>query len=379
MKQIPMKYQKLASRTAKILLIALLVSYFPMSVQVAQAAALTSMSDVMSRLKAATASNHEIKFVTPAGGGVAAGETVTLLMTGFDATSVDAIAFGDVDFAEGNSNDCTSASFTEKTLAAAPSGATWGVTSDNANLITITSGTDTITADRCIRIKIGTNATSGTTGTNQITNGGAATAHSIGIAGSFNDTGTISIDIITDDQITISAQVDPTITFNLSTGNDWAIGFGDVVSTAGRWADADADGELAVSGNTPTAAHTATIATNASGGWAITYLGNTLTKSGGQTIDALAVAENDDSEGDPGTEQFGVAVSTSGNSTIEAGYERAANSDFKFIAGTATRIIGESVPTPEETLTFSYLANITGATEAGDYSTTLTYIATATF
>lgn len=373
-------FQKYRKATAKIALVVLLVVTIQISPGIAQASSVTSFSDVLSRLKDSVAANHEIKFVTPTGV-QDTNDTITFLMTGFTSASVDAITATDVDFAIGDSNNCTTATFTEEPVSGTSgSGATWGFDTNGANLMTLDPGTATVTADRCVRLRVGTNATSTSgsgPGVSQIVNGTAATAHTVTIGGVFGDSGTLSVDIITDDQVTISATVDPTITFTLTTGDN-ALGFGSLSSTAGRWADAAADGEPAVAGNTPTSAHTGSIATNAASGWVISYNGATLT-AGSATIDPLTVAEDEDSEGDPGTEQFGIAVSRSGDATIAAGYERDANSDFRFIASTTTTILSESVPTATETLEFSYLANITGATEAGSYSTTITYIATGTF
>lgn len=362
-------------KLSTIVIIALFV--FPIQLllpKVAMAATVTSFSDTLSTLTASTAANHEIKFVTPSG--VDAGETIIITFDA-DFTNVTNMAFGDIDFAEGDSNNCSTATFTEKTLAASPSGATWGADGDSATTVTLTSGTGTVTADRCVRIRLGTNAVVGTTGDTQISNGVAANAHSVAISGTFGDTGTAAIDIIADDSVDVTATVDPTIAFSI---DDTAVGFGTLSATTGRWANAAATGGDA-SGTTPTAANVMTIATNAASGYTVTYNGATLT-SGGNTIDALdgsPAAEDEDSDGDPGTEQFGISVSSDGNATIASGYQRDSAADFSFIAGTTTTIVSETVPTATETLSVSYLANITSATEPGTYSTAITYIATGNF
>ncbi len=360
--------------SAIVVVLAIVLAVSPLLLRRVEAATLTSMSDTLSHIDASTASNHEIKFVTPSG--VDAGETIILTFSA-DFTGVTNIVHTDVDFAEGDSNNCSTASFTEKTLAASPSGATWGADGDSATTVTITSGTGTITADRCVRIKIGTNATSGTTGTNQISNGSADDDDTVAVSGTFGDTGTMAIDIITNDQVVITATVNPTITFTV---DDNAIGFGTLTSTTGRWATADASGADA-SATTPTAANSFTIATNAASGYSITYNGATLT-SGANTIDALdgsPAAVDEDSDGTPGQEEFGLSVSTNGNATIATGYQRDSVADFKFIESTATTIVSETVPTATETLSISYLANIAGSTEPGSYTTTITYIATGNF
>jgi hypothetical protein len=119
-----------------------------------------------------------------------------------------------------------------------------------------------------------------------------------------------------------------------------------------------------------------TVATNATGGYIVSYNGATLT-SGSDTINVASLTDNAD--GNPGTEEFGLSIATNGDATITSGYAYAGTPDWTWVASTTTTIISETVPTATETFSMHYLANITGATEAGSYSTTATYIATATF
>ncbi|HSE56761.1 MAG TPA: hypothetical protein VLB02_01605 [Candidatus Paceibacterota bacterium] len=332
---------------------------FPLTVQ---AAGVTSFSVTLSRLKASTAANQEIKFVTPTG--LTAGQTITLTWSAdFTMNTFD---FADVDFATGDSSNCATASFSEQTLAGTPSGATWGAALSSSTL-TLTSGTGTVTASRCVRFRIGTNAVTGTTGDTQITNGAADDDDTVVVGGTFGDSGTAAVDIITDDQVSVTATVDPTITFTIS---DTTIGFGTLSSSAARWATGDTSGS-----GTDTSAHNLTVATNAASGYAVTYNGATLTK-GSDTIDVASV--NNDANGTPGTEEFGLSVSTSGNATIATGYNHG-DPDWTFVAGTTTTILSETVPTATETVSTYYLGNIAGDTPAGAYSTTLTYIASANF
>lgn len=365
--------QKQIKLIAKATLAVMALTLVLLPSQPAQAAQITSFSDVLTRLKAATVANHELRFAIP--GGISAGNVLTLTMTGFDATSVDAIAFGDVDFGTGNSGTCSSATYTEQTLAATASGSTWGVDSDGSNHITITSDSGTSTAGNCVRIRIGTNAVTGTTGTNQILNGAAATPHGVTAAvnNAGSDSGILSIDIITDDQVSITATVDPTITFSIS---DNTVGFGVLSSTTGRWATGDTNGTNASSPATPNSAHNLVVATNAAAGYVITYNGPTLTASVG-TITAASVSS--DSDGTQGTEQFALSISTNGTGTIASGYARGTTSSWNFIPSTTTTLISKTSPADTETIDVSYLANIAGSTEAGAYSTLVTYIATGTF
>lgn len=340
----------------------MLASSYAVLPSMTMAASVTSLSDALSRVKASTAANHEIKFVTPTG--ASAGNNITLTFSS-DFTGVSSVAFGDVDFAEGDSSNCTTATFTEKTLAGSPSGATWGVGS-SGQVTTLTSGTGTVTANRCVRIRIGTNATTGTTGTNQITNGAADDDDTIAIGGTFGDSGTASIDIIADDQVVVSATVDPTITFSVS---DSTIGFGTLSSASAKYATGDATGSAS-----ETEAHQLGVSTNGASGYALTINGSTLT-SGGNTIDAIGSSNTASSAG---TEQFGVRMSASGGSgTVTAPY---AASGFAFdTASFPDQVAGSTASSATTTYSVRYLANIASTTEAGAYTTTLTYIASGNF
>ena len=335
----------------------------------AMAASLTSLSDTMTRLQASTASNHDIRFVTPSGGGVASTETVELTFSA-DFTP-GSVAFGDIDFQEGDSNNCSTAGWTDETLVAAGPSSSQFSAAFAGNVLTFTSGgaSATIAADRCIRVLIGTNAAGGS---NQITNGAIDDDDSIAIAGTFGDTGTIAVDIITDDTVDISATVSPSITFTI---NDVAIGFGTLSFSAATWANAGATGSA-----TDTSAHNLTVATNATSGYALTYNGATLT-SGGNTIDAATISN--DADGTAGTEQFAIGFDVDNSSTIASGYDHnvtPGNRDWNFVPSTTTTVVSRTTPTNTETINAYYLANISATgTAAGVYNTSVTYTATATF
>ncbi len=336
---------------------------------IALAASVTSLSDTLATLTASTASNHEIKFVTPSG--VDAGESVSVTFDA-DFTGLGSIVEDDVDFATGDSSNCSTASFTEETTASSPSGVTWGV-GIAGQVVTITSGTDTVTASRCVRIRIGTNATNSGTGANRISNGVAANAHSITIGGTFGDSGTAAIDIIADDSVNITATVDPTITFTIS---DTTVGFGTLSTSVATYATGDTNGTTFLPGDT-SGAHEMTVATNASSGYSITYNGATLT-SGGNTISAATISS--DNDGTPGSEQFALGIDDNGgNVTIASGYDLAGTNSYNFVAGTTTTIASETGATTTETIDVQYIANIATTTEAGSYSTDITYIATGNF
>lgn len=346
----------------KVLAIALIVSAFGLQSNMAMAASLTSLSDNQSRLKASTASDHEIKFASPTG--IAAAGTVTLTFaSGFNLST---IVFGDVDFATGSTANCTTATYTEQALAAAPSGATWGV-AVSGQVLTLTSGSGTSTAGNCVRFRIGLNAVTGVSGTHQITNPTAG-SYTIVVGGTFGDTGTDAVVIISNDQVTVDATVDPSITFSISAN---AIHFGTLTAANARFADTSTG-----TTTSSTVAHTLAAGTNATSGY-VMYLSGDILKSGANSITAAAGASS------PGTSQFGLTLAnvaaSGGSGTATAPY--ATSSSYAFTATPSTQVQVASATGTTATTTYSatYLANITANQAAGAYSTTLTYTATATF
>lgn len=358
----------LNSWITKVLAIALIVAGFGVQGQVAFAASITSASDNISRLKASTAANHEIKFVTPSG--VASGGTITLTFSS-DFTGIGSLVGADFDFAENSGSVCTGGTWTEKSVVTSTPSASQFSIAGSGQVVTITSGgaSATMAAGRCIRLKIGTNATDTTgsgPGTNQITNGAVDDDDSIAIAGTFGDTGTIAVDIIADDQVVITATLGPSISFAIS---DNTIGFGALALGTTRYADGTGSGS-----GSEADAHTLTAATNATSGYIIEVSGPTLT-SGGNNIDAIGATNTAPT---PNTEQFGVRYTASGGSgSVTAPY---AASGFAYDGVSAPdQIASATGATDTTTYGARYMANIAVGTAAGNYSTTLTYTATATF
>lgn len=147
--------------------------------------------------------------------------------------------------------------------------------------------------------------------------------------------------------------------------------------------------------DTATARSQMAASTNAGQGYTISVNGPTLT-SGSNTIPAMATA----GVGVRGTGQFGLNLkaNTATTSTPAVGIEvaPAANGTslkgqaatdyntvdtFKFVSGNtvANSANGGAGPTDAQIFTVSYIANVPGSQAAGTYTTTLTYICTATF
>lgn len=336
-------------------------------VEIASAASLTTpISDVQSSLKISTLSDHIIQFVTPSG--VAAGQNITLT---FPAQySMGSFSVTNVDFATSTSASCSA--FNQEILAASPSGSTWGV-AQAGQVITVTSGTASIPANRCVQIKIGSNATFGGTGVSQITNPASPNYYTLSIAGTFGDTGLITTNIITDDTVALSGTVSQSLTFSISTSTLY---FGILSSGGAKFASStNTAGDTA-----ETIAHTLLVSTNAPSGFVLTVQGQTLTsqQNSANTITAVGASA---ASSTPGNEQFGIRLSESGGigTAVSSPYAFPTSYGYNSTATTSSILATGIGSTPTSTYSVRYLANVGAITEAGTYSANLVYVATANF
>ena len=343
-----------------ILVFLLVLLFYP---QNTQASALTALSDTMSRLADSTPtavySDHTIKFTTPTGVG-AGGDIDITFPSGFTIGSVDVT---DIDVSWGASTGYEN----ELDLAGTCSGATWGA-AFSSQILTITSCTGTITSTNKVIVEIGLNATSGD---QQIQNHATAATYVITIAGTFGDTGKIAIVILTDDQVQLTAAVDPSITFSLS-ANSSAFG---TLST----------GSVTTSGTDITL----TIGTNAGSGYTVTVrdAGDTSNPGLYNSDASYIIGSTDSSYSDgpttlvAGTEGMGIYVSgTTGTPTVAARYNGGTGTQVGGLEITDTTIISRATSmSANDTATTKHMAAISLFTAAGSYSDTLTYIATGNF
>lgn len=345
------------NNTRNIMSLQLLVSLVTWLVvgQVANAAALTTLSDTMTNLNSSGLSNHDISFVTPTG--VASGATIILTFQS-DFSINASLDFTDIDVLDNGAN---------VTLAAAPSGATWGAVRTSATVITLTNGTTVVTAGHTIRIKIGTNASNQSIGARQITNTTTTGNKAVAYTGTFGDFGTTTVPIITNDTVALTAQVDQSITFTM-TGN--SAGFGTL--SAGAAAFATTTGSY----GSDTYAHTMTVGTNAANGYNLTVNGYSL-MSGSNAIATSSTAQTSQ----VGSSQFGLmaVAAGAGTGTVTAPYATASQFAFNVNGLVPSQIASASVSTANNDYHIHYIANISSNTAAGSYSTTLTYVATANY
>ncbi|MEI7690410.1 MAG: hypothetical protein WCI63_02185 [bacterium] len=351
----------------KIISLMLALALLFVAVPTANAAALASLSDTMTRIKVSQTSNHDMRFqvITAMSSGTF---TINFNTAGFNAGSVD---YTDIDLRYGSSSaqvygTCAS-SCTEAPLAAAAGATnTWGAVFAT-NTVTFsypTGGQVAIAANDFVRIEIGDNAAFGVTGNAWITNPGTSGSKSLAITFPA-DSGTIAVPIATEDQVVISATVDPNITFQISS-NSASLG-------------------TMITGAVATASDiTLTMGTNAVSGYVVTILDEGSGASDGLYKSSAPTRLIDSATATlaGGTEGYGVkAITGTGSPTISAPYSTAGAEDVGALQRTAQSLVTYSGPTgaTNQTATLRVKAAISASTPAGSYADTLTLIMTGTF
>ncbi|MEA2701754.1 MAG: hypothetical protein QOE22_463 [Candidatus Parcubacteria bacterium] len=327
----------------------------------AEAAALSGLSDTMSSVKISTASSHIIRFTTPTGV-TGAGQTIVITFPSdfnFTSKTIASLTF---------THGATTGAESTETLAASPSASAWGaVFSGTQNrILTLTNATD------------GTGAAAFSAGqkgiitydsTNSI-NASTAASHvtTLNVNG---DTGNITTTLLTDDTVVVSGTVNQSITFAV---NSNSISFGTLDSGNARYAN------TSTGSGSDVVAHTLAVATNAPSGYSVSVQGATLTsqQNAGNTITANGSTPATSSTG---TEQFGIYTTKAGgvNGTIDPTYATGSSFGYDGTAGAAATFATGSSATATETYSLHYIANIAPTTEAGTYTASLNYVATANF
>lgn len=324
-----------------------------------QAATLTSVSNTMSSQKVSASSTHSIKFTTPTG---AAENTDTIVITFPTGFSFVGKATSSISFTHGPSTGL------ETTEVIGPTGSTtaWSATFTGTASTTLTltapsDGVGTAALAANDRVIIGlTNASS----TNPATPG----SYSIAISGTFGDNGTTTVSIVNDDQVAIDATVAQSITFSIS---DNSVSFGVITSGASRYASGTAAGDAS-----EVEAHNLVVGTNASNGYTMTASGTTLT-SGSNTITPIGASNTAASTS---IEQFGLRLVASGGLGAVAAPYASSSSGFAFDTASFPDVVATSTSaTANTTYSARYIANIAANTEAGSYTSTITYVASANY
>jgi len=160
----------------------------------------------------------------------------------------------------------------------------------------------------------------------------------------------------------------PSITMSLS---DSTISFGTLSILSARYATNTSGSGV------ETVAHTINVSTNAGSGYTLYVQGNSLTNT--VTNHVISAIGTTPAASNPGNEQFGIRATVSGGTaTIGAPYANATNYGYD-ATSTVQSIIGSATAASTDTYSLRYLGNIGFTTDAGAYSTTLTYTAVGSF
>ncbi len=327
---------------------------FPFFTEPTNAASLTALSDTMTRQQVSVASDHVIKFTTPSGVAAAGTITIDFNTAGFTTGST---AFGDVDFTHGP----TTGAETNVTLAATCTTTTWGA-AFAANVLTLTSCTGTVTAGDKVIITIGKQAAGGV---NQITNPGSIGSKKIAITAGAADSGSLAVPILSPDQVTVTAAVDPSITSSLSP------------TTCPMNATLQ-------NGTTNFCLVTNTVSTNATSGYTASVADLDPTNPGKLCSPSPATCTNNIPASNTtityGTSGFGVRTSVAGQTVTNAG---ACGNDtaqaITSLTGTYKQYSSSVGPISGDTPGLCYKATISGSQAAGSYSEVSTHITTGNF
>lgn len=344
-----------------------------------RAAAVTSFSDTLSTIKESVVANHTLTFT---------------INDGWDATETLTIDFPDT-FNTGafDNNDEEDFDVTddgvEQNLVSNTGGCT-GATLE-IQLTTFNTATDTITLTRCtgdatiasgsvIVIEIGTNATTGGSGDDQILNQTATENNSdskVTIGGTFSGTGTVALEIVSDNDVTVNATVDPSITCSFS-------GLTTTFSSLTTGAVSSGSSTTAI-----------TLSTNAGSGISVTVRddGNStnpgLYKSSGTTylIGSADSSYNNIVTLAAGTDGYGIKGAASGGSgatlTIDGRFDASGGANevggLEVGATNAVPIASATGAIASRVLTVTYMAAVSGLAPAGSYTDNVTYVCTGIF
>lgn len=351
------KFRKL---TSKLTILAILAMMIPQS---AFAASLVNAQLKLSTNKVSTDhsgnetnANHTYTFQL--GTALAAGETMTITASDFAIPA--ALDYEDMDLAVGDNTCENSPSYTDKTLAAAASGSTWGAVRTSSTVITLTSGTDTISTGLCIQIEVGTNADSGSTGAEQIANPTSTGATQITVA-STSDSAVIAAAIVTDPQVDVTAYINPTLTLAI---DDIAIDDLTALSSSSTVTNSDA---------------TVTVTTNAGDGYILKYYATALSNQNGDTIDPQGTEATQASGVGTAKWGFNIDGGSHADGTVNANYTDGSGASYMAVVGSETLVASSSAGATSDAYDVELAYNIAATTPAGLYTNTIDFMVYAQF
>ena len=352
--------------TLAFILISALLSW-SFGIEKVLAADLGNLSDLMTRTKVSTLSSHDISFNLFSTTTFDAGETIVIDFkedapdNGFAVNAATSV-IADFDF---------TVNTVEKVIIDVDVGAPVCVNGVSNIAVGIVEATGVVTFLACntylsspagatINIEYGTAATDNGSGTNRVTNPAAPQNYLLDITAAL-DTGKIAIDIETEDQISVTASVDPSITFTLIT-TPMALG------------------TLTTGGVNTGGPNVTTIGTNANGGYTL-YVRDIGDLSNPGLFNALASYLIPSATADlDATSGYGFQCSkNSGSGACVAPYNGAVNNVGGLLLTSTGFATFGGKPTGVDNFNIQVKARAPAAAFAGSYADTLTIIAAAVF
>ncbi|MEO0077146.1 MAG: hypothetical protein ABIK19_05720 [candidate division WOR-3 bacterium] len=345
-----MKNKTLFKTIVKITLISMVLamSMFQFSLP-AQAGALTNIKDTLSRLQKGVDANHAIAFTTATA--LTGGDTIKIqfdpdtdaftLKATLDAADLTVTGMTLVSTCDGGGDEVTVA---------------FDKTAPDENITFTVCEGDTVSAG----------AKTVTVSNNEITNPASSGSYKIAITTSQQDSGSLVVAIIENDQVQITATVDPTFTFSISP-NTCALG---TLTTA----------------NVKRCTYTSTVSTNAVSGYTATVIAE-----GGANYHLDLDSDNtkwinDVSDGtvNANNEEYGLATDVGEGAfpdydNDENGCNEDTSEPAAAITDSTKTYSIASEPVNNDVVTLCHIAAISSTTEAGTYSQTVTLVATGTF
>lgn len=346
----------------------------------AQAANVTSISDVIGDSTPSATTDHTIEFTIPAGSaGVEAGETVTVTFPA-TFTGTSSVTIADLDL-EINGGD--------ETIAGAPASGVWTF-AWNGNTLEFDNTDSTISAGDVVSIKVGSSADGGT---DRLVNPSSEGSYEINVTsgeGANGDTGATRVAII--NSVLVTAAVDTIFTFAVSGTAAGTSVNGD--TTTGQTTTTTIPFGTLTNGNATTSAQALEVNTNASNGYVVTVVTDgDLESSTGANIDGFADGSDTNTpaswaapSGTLGSSNtyghWGVTSDDNATTrTTEFGV-----SEYIAVSSTTPRVVmshtgpANGTGVGVGTTTVGYKIEISALQEAGDdYETNLIYVATPTF
>lgn len=340
----------------------------------ANAAALETLSDTLTRLDNSTLSSHDILFTLPAAETLDSDQTITYDFNedGSDwAVDGASSVVADFDFTTVKTST-TEAVILDVTVGAPDC---TGESGANDIAIGIDDATGVVSVEMCstftssdaastINLEYGTAATDNGSGTNRVTNPAAPGSTVLAIDhASATNTGSLAVPIMTEDQVTVSATVDPTISSTLSSATCL---LGTLSSTSIN-----------------VCTYSNTVLTNAASGFTSTILDDGNLRNASDDVDDAA----GDNDVDQGSEEYGVSSDdTTAVDIIETdgtGCDGTDDEDATAITPSAQSYATHNGPVgsgdADEVTNLCHAASVLPTTPAGSYSHITTHITTGIF